>query len=85
MRFLSGGLEGKHTLKLYERNQKEPKWVRAKSALCEDGISMVSPSIRITDVLRIRLPLRRVPFVDRSWRHVSGAEAGSCKRLLGRI
>jgi len=46
---------------------------------------MVSPSIRMTDVLRIRLPLRRVPFVDRSWRHISGAEAGNYRVLPDRI
>jgi len=42
---------------------------------------MVSPSIRMTDVLRIRLPLWRVPFVDRSWRYINGTEAGKLQRL----
>jgi len=46
---------------------------------------MMSPSIRMTDVLRIRLPLRRVPFVDRSWWRISDTEDESCKGLLDRI
>ena len=66
MRLFPGRLEGEHTLEPYERRKDKIKWVETGFELCEDGISMMSPSIRITDVLRMRLPLRRVPFVEKS-------------------
>ena len=66
MRLLSGCLEGKYALKLYGIYKNEKEWELTRFELCEDGISIISPSIRMTDVLRIRSPLRRVPFVERS-------------------